>query len=52
MFHGSRIENWVGILTRGILLPEAVTKLGVRRTVRKTKIRKKTEFYSFIINLF
>lgn len=33
MFHGSKIANWVGILTRGILLPQAVTKLGVRRTV-------------------
>lgn len=33
MFHGSRIANWVGILTRGILMPQAVTKLGVHRTV-------------------
>ncbi len=32
MYHGSRIGNWVGILNRGILLPDAVTKLGVVRT--------------------
>ena len=25
-------QNWVGLLSRGILLPEAVTKLGVVRT--------------------
>jgi len=27
------MPNWVGILTRGVLLPKAVTKLGVHRTV-------------------
>jgi poly [ADP-ribose] polymerase len=32
MFHGSRIQNWVGILSRGILLPKIVVSLGVRRT--------------------
>ncbi len=32
MFHASRFENWVGILSRGLLQPAAVTKLGVRRT--------------------
>lgn len=32
LFHASRFANWVGILSRGLLLPEAVTKLGVRRT--------------------
>lgn len=29
MFHGTKLAYMVGILTRGILLPEAVTKLGV-----------------------
>lgn len=32
LFHASRFENWVGILSRGLLQPNAVTKLGVRRT--------------------
>jgi poly [ADP-ribose] polymerase 2/3/4 len=32
LFHGSRIPNWVGILSRGILLPKVVVKLGVGRT--------------------
>lgn len=32
LFHGSRISNWVGILSRGVLLPHIVTKTGVSRT--------------------
>merc|ERR1711991_875157 len=32
LFHASRYCNWVGILSRGILLPDAVTKLGIPRT--------------------
>lgn len=32
LFHGSNIRNWVGILTRGILLPKIVVSLGVNRT--------------------
>src|SRR5262249_29716818 len=32
LFHGSRILNWVGILSRGILLPRIVVSLGVGRT--------------------
>jgi len=33
LFHGSRISNWVGILSRGVLLPHIVTnKYGVNRT--------------------
>ncbi len=32
LFHGSNIKNWVGILTRGILLPKIVVSLGVDRT--------------------
>ncbi|MHA2279916.1 MAG: WGR domain-containing protein [Promethearchaeota archaeon] len=32
LFHGSSVSNWVGILSRGILLPKAVIKLGVHRT--------------------
>lgn len=32
LFHGSSVSNWIGILSRGILLPKAVVKLGVRRT--------------------
>ena len=32
LFHGSRVQNWVGILSRGILLPKLAVKLGVRRT--------------------
>src|SRR5262249_49420446 len=32
LFHGSRIQNWVGILSRGILLPKIVMSLGVNRT--------------------
>lgn len=32
LFHGSRVQNWVGILSRGILLPKTVIKLGVNRT--------------------
>jgi poly [ADP-ribose] polymerase len=32
LFHGSRAKNWVGILSRGILLPKIVVSLGVNRT--------------------
>lgn len=32
LFHGSRISNWVGILSRGILLPKIVVSMGVKRT--------------------
>lgn len=32
LFHGSRIQNWVGLLTRGILMPKLVVSLGVNRT--------------------
>jgi poly [ADP-ribose] polymerase len=32
LFHGSRIKNWMGILSRGILLPKIVVSLGVNRT--------------------
>jgi poly [ADP-ribose] polymerase len=32
LFHGSRAKNWVGILSRGILLPKIVVTLGVNRT--------------------
>jgi poly [ADP-ribose] polymerase 2/3/4 len=32
LFHGSRIANWVGILSRGILLPKVAVSMGVRRT--------------------
>jgi len=32
LFHGSAAKNWVGILSRGLLLPKSVVKLGVSRT--------------------
>mmetsp|Transcript_13026 Transcript_13026/g.21686 ORF Transcript_13026/g.21686 Transcript_13026/m.21686 type:complete len:337 (+) Transcript_13026:550-1560(+) len=32
LYHGSRIANWVGLLSRGILLPKVVVSLGVHRT--------------------
>jgi poly [ADP-ribose] polymerase len=32
LFHGSRIQNWVGILSRGILMPKIVVSMGVKRT--------------------
>lgn len=32
LFHGSAAKNWLGILSRGLLLPKAVVKLGVHRT--------------------
>ncbi len=32
LFHGSNIKNWVGILSRGILLPKIVVSMGVDRT--------------------
>ncbi|MEM8875678.1 MAG: hypothetical protein AAGD32_15640, partial [Planctomycetota bacterium] len=32
LFHGSRASNWVGILSRGILMPKLVAQMGVRRT--------------------
>ncbi len=32
LFHGSGAHNWVGILSRGLMLPKMVTKLGVQRT--------------------
>ena len=32
LFHGSRMQNWVGLLSRGILLPKLAVTLGARRT--------------------
>lgn len=32
LFHGSDAHNWVGILSRGLILPKQVVKLGVSRT--------------------
>jgi poly [ADP-ribose] polymerase len=32
LFHGSSPKNWVGILSRGLLLPKTVVTLGVHRT--------------------
>lgn len=32
LFHGSSPKNWVGILSRGLLLPKIVVTLGVHRT--------------------
>lgn len=32
MFHGSSAKNWVGILSRGLLMPKIVVSLGVKRT--------------------
>ena len=32
LMHGSNIKNWVGILSRGILLPKIVVTMGVNRT--------------------
>lgn len=32
LFHGSAAKNWVGILSRGLLMPKVVVTLGVKRT--------------------
>ena len=32
LFHGSRTKNWVGILTRGIVMPKIAVSMGVTRT--------------------
>jgi poly [ADP-ribose] polymerase len=32
LFHGSRAKNWVGILSRGLLLPKIVVSMGISRT--------------------
>lgn len=32
LFHGSNVRNWVGILSRGILLPKTVVQMGGDRT--------------------
>ena len=32
LYHGSRIANWVGLLSRGVLLPKIVVKMGIART--------------------
>jgi len=32
LFHGSRIQNWVGILSRGLLMPKVVVSMGLNRT--------------------
>jgi len=32
LFHGSKISNWVGLLSRGMLMPKSVTALGGKRT--------------------
>ncbi len=32
LFHGSRVKNWVGLLSRGILMPKIAVSMGVNRT--------------------
>ena len=32
LFHGSNVKNWVGIMSRGLLMPKIVVSLGVHRT--------------------
>ncbi len=32
LFHGSRVKNWVGLLSRGILMPKVAMSMGVNRT--------------------
>ncbi len=32
LFHGSSVKNWIGILSRGLLMPKFVVSLGVTRT--------------------
>jgi poly [ADP-ribose] polymerase 2/3/4 len=32
LFHGSRIKNWMGILSRGLLMPKIAVSMGVTRT--------------------
>jgi poly [ADP-ribose] polymerase len=32
LMHGSRVHNWVGLLSRGILMPKLVVSMGVKRT--------------------
>lgn len=32
LFHGSKIDNWLGILSRGIIMPRQVVKMGISRT--------------------
>jgi poly [ADP-ribose] polymerase len=32
LFHGSRIKNWTGILSRGLLMPKVVVQMGVHRS--------------------
>ena len=32
LFHGSRISNWVGLLSRGVLMPKVIVRSGVKRT--------------------
>jgi hypothetical protein len=32
LMHASKIANWVGILSRGLLLPSAFSALGIKRT--------------------
>lgn len=32
LMHGSRAKNWVGLLSRGILMPKIVVSMGVNRT--------------------
>lgn len=32
LFHGSRIKNWVGLLSRGIVMPKIAVSMGVSRT--------------------
>jgi len=32
LLHGSRIQNWVGILSRGMVLPKIAVSMGINRT--------------------
>lgn len=32
LFHGSRISNWVGLLSRGLLMPKVIVRAGGKRT--------------------
>lgn len=32
LFHGSRIKNWTGILSRGLLMPKVAVQMGINRS--------------------
>jgi poly [ADP-ribose] polymerase len=47
LFHGSRISNYVGLLSRGVLMPKVVVAMGGKRRDGRTLLSKNNLIVTF-----